>query len=104
MGRPSVHNWVQYNCETGGYNAKCTRDERAAAQKGPVVRKTYRYQVQGPNALKLMEKVLGGSVPEVKFFQMAVFTIAGKTVRACVTAWSVSLDSSCSAPRPTGKP
>jgi glycine cleavage system aminomethyltransferase T len=82
VGRPSVHNWVQYNCETGGYNAKVTRDERAAAQKGPVVRKTYRYQVQGPNALKLMEKVLGGAVPDVKFFQMAVFSIAGKMVRA----------------------
>jgi len=82
VGRPSIHNWVQYNCETGGYNAKVTRDERAAAQKGPVVRKTYRYQVQGPNALKLMEKVLGGPVPDVKFFHMAVFSIAGKTVRA----------------------
>jgi glycine cleavage system aminomethyltransferase T len=82
VGRPSIHNWVQYHCETGGYNAKVTRDERAAAQKGPVERKTYRYQVQGPNALKLMEKVLGGPVPEVKFFQMAVFTIAGKAVRA----------------------
>ena len=82
VGRPSVHNWVQYNCETGGYQAKCTRDERAAAQKGPIVRKTYRYQVQGPNALKVMEKVLGGPVPEVKFFQMAMFTIAGKPVHA----------------------
>ena len=82
VGRPSVHNWVQYNCETGGYNAKVTRDERAAAQKGPIVRRAYRYQVQGPNALKVMEKVLGGPLPEVKFFQMANFTIAGKRVRA----------------------
>lgn len=82
VGRPSVHNWVQFHCETGGYKAKVTRDERAAAQKGPIERKAYRYQVQGPNAAKLMEKVLGGPVPEVKFFQMATFTIAGKTVRA----------------------
>ncbi len=82
VGRPSVHNWVQYNCETGGYNAKVTRDERAAAQKGPIVRKAYRYQVQGPNALKVMEKVLGGPVPDVKFFHMTTFTIAGKTVHA----------------------
>ena len=59
VGRPSVHNWVQYHCETGGYNAKLTRDDRAAEQKGPVVRKAYRFQVQGPNALKLMDKVLG---------------------------------------------
>jgi len=81
VGRPSVHNWVQYNCETGGYKAKLTRDERSAAQKSPGDRMAYRYQVQGPNALKLMEKVLGGPVPEVKFFQMSMFTIAGKTVR-----------------------
>jgi syringate O-demethylase len=82
VGRPSVHNWVQYNCETGGYNAKCTRDERAAAQKGPLTRKAYRYQVQGPNALKLMEKLTGGPVPEIKFFHMGQFQIAGKSVRA----------------------
>jgi syringate O-demethylase len=82
VGRPSVHNWVQYNCETGGYKAKVTRDERAAAQKGPIVRKTYRYQIQGPHALKVMEKVLKGPVPEVKFFQMAIFAIADKTVHA----------------------
>jgi glycine cleavage system aminomethyltransferase T len=82
VGRPSVHNWVQYNCETGGYNAKVTRDERAVEQKGPVVRKAYRYQVQGPNAVKLMEKLTGAPVPEVKFFHMHDFTIAGKPVRA----------------------
>lgn len=82
VGRPSVHNWVQYNAETGGYNAKCTRDERAAAQKGPIVRKTYRYQIQGPNSPKVMEKVLGGPVPDVKFFNMTTFKIAGKTVSA----------------------
>jgi syringate O-demethylase len=81
VGRPSVHNWVQYHCETGGYNAKCMRDERSAARKDPVDRKAYRFQVQGPNALKLMEKVLGGPVPELHFFQMTRFTIAGKTVR-----------------------
>jgi syringate O-demethylase len=82
VGRPSVHNWVQFHAETGGYDVKLTRDERSAALKWPVTRKTYRYQVQGPSALKVMEKVLGGSVPEVKFFQMAIFTIAGKSVRA----------------------
>ena len=82
VGRPAVHNWVQYNCETGGYNAKVTRDERAVEQKGPVVRKAYRYQVQGPNAGKLMQKLTGAPVPEVKFFHMHGFTIAGKPVRA----------------------
>jgi syringate O-demethylase len=82
VGRPSVHNWVQYHCETGNYDVKLERDERTVARPGPIVRKVYRYQVQGPNALKVMEKVTGKPVPSVKFFGMADFTIAGKRVRA----------------------
>jgi len=82
VGRPSLHNWVQYHCETGGYNAKVERDERAAARSGPVVRKVYRFQVQGPNALKVMEKVTGKPVPDLKFFNMCTFKIAGHDVRA----------------------
>src|SRR6185436_14017050 len=80
VGRPPVANWVQYNLETGGYDATAVRDERSAQNAGR--RKVYRYQIQGPNALKTMEKVNGGSVPEIKFFNMGVFTIAGKKVRA----------------------
>src|SRR5579871_674344 len=45
VGRPSVHNWVQYHCEIGGYNAKCTRDERSAARTGSAERQAYRFQV-----------------------------------------------------------
>jgi syringate O-demethylase len=82
VGRPSVHNWVQYHCETGKYDVKLERDERTVARPGPIVRKVYRYQVQGPNALKVMEKVTGQPVPNVKFFGMTDFTIAGKRVRA----------------------
>ena len=82
VGRPSVHNWVQYHCETGRYDVRLERDERTVARPGPIVRKAYRYQVQGPNALKLMEKVTGKPVPNVKFFNMTEFTIGGRRVRA----------------------
>lgn len=82
VGRPSVHNWVQYHCETGGYDVRIERDERTVARPGPIVRKAYRYQVQGPNALAVMEKVTGKAVPNVKFFNMTEFTIAGRRVRA----------------------
>jgi len=80
VGRPSAHNWVQYHCETGGYDASVERDERAAVN--PRNRKVYRYQVQGPNALKTLEKVTGGPLPEIKFFNMGEITIAGRKVRA----------------------
>ncbi len=84
VGRPPVHNWVQYHAETGKYDVKLDRDERTAARTGPdtLTRKVYRYQVQGPHALKVMEKVTGKPVPEVKFFNMSEFTIAGRRVRA----------------------
>src|SRR5690606_31547094 len=42
----------------------------------------YRYQIQGPNAMDLMRKVVDGEVPELKFFNMCELKIAGKTVGA----------------------
>jgi glycine cleavage system aminomethyltransferase T len=80
VGRPPALNWVQYHCETGDYNAKTTRDERSAVNTG--TRRTYRYQVQGPNAQKVMEKVTGKPVPDIRFFNMDTFRVAGCSVRA----------------------
>jgi glycine cleavage system aminomethyltransferase T len=81
VGRPPALNWVQYHLETGRYNAKAERDERSFVNKTGG-RRVYRYQVQGPNARKVMEKVTGKPVPEIKFFHMDVFDIAGCKVRA----------------------
>jgi glycine cleavage system aminomethyltransferase T len=82
VGRPSVHNWVTFHAETGGYKVKLERDDRAGTRPGPVARKVYRYQVQGPNAMKTMAKVLGKQPPDLKFFNMTALTIAGRSVRA----------------------
>ncbi len=80
VGRPPALNWVQYNVERRGYKATAERDERSAVNQGR--RKTYRYQIQGPNALRTMEKVTGKPAPDIRFFNMDVFTIAGHQVRA----------------------
>ena len=80
VGRPPAINWVQYHAETGGYQVSTVRDERSAVNQGG--RKAYRYQVQGPNALAVMENVTGGPVPEIRFFNMDTLTIAGCKVRA----------------------
>jgi vanillate/3-O-methylgallate O-demethylase len=80
VGRPSVHNWVQYHAETGDYDVTCERDERAAVN--PNNRRLYRYQVQGPTALEVLQKANGGPLPEIKFFNMGRITVAGHTVRA----------------------
>jgi glycine cleavage system aminomethyltransferase T len=80
VGRPSAHNWVQYHAETGDYDVKLKRDERSAVN--PTGRRLYRFQVQGPTALKVLEKVTGGPLPEIKFFNMGEIKIAGHKVRA----------------------
>jgi glycine cleavage system aminomethyltransferase T len=80
VGRPSAINWVQYHVETGKYAVKAERDERSAMNKA--TRKFYRYQVQGPNALAVMEKVLGKAAPDIRFFHMSTLSIAGRDVRA----------------------
>jgi len=80
VGRPPALNWLQFNVETRGYKAKAERDERSAVNQGR--RRTYRYQIQGPHALRTMEKVTGKPAPDIRFFNMDVFSIAGRRVRA----------------------
>ncbi|HEX5418829.1 MAG TPA: aminomethyl transferase family protein [Gammaproteobacteria bacterium] len=80
VGRPPAIDWVQFHCERGGYDVAAERDERSAVNRGR--RKAYRFQVQGPRALEVMEAATGGPVPDVKFFNMDVFRIAGRKVRA----------------------
>jgi vanillate/3-O-methylgallate O-demethylase len=80
VGRPSAHNWVQYHAEKDRYDVEIERDERSAVNPGN--RKLYRYQVQGPTALEVLQKATGGPLPEIKFFNMGRLTIAGHEVRA----------------------
>jgi glycine cleavage system aminomethyltransferase T len=80
VGRPPAANWVHYHVTTGGYRATVERDERSAMNAGR--RKTFRYQVQGPNAFKVMEKVTGSPMPDIRFFTMSTISIAGREVRA----------------------
>jgi vanillate/3-O-methylgallate O-demethylase len=83
VGRTPTVNWIQFHAETGGYNVQVIRDDRSPSNPrgAAVVRRHYRYQIQGPNASKVLEKVNGGPLPEVKFFTMDSINIAGRKVR-----------------------
>ncbi len=84
VGRAPTANWIQFHAETGGYDVKTLKDDRSPSRPGgkPVVRKRYRYQIQGPNATQVIEKLNGGPIPDIKFFTMDFITIAGRKVRA----------------------
>src|SRR5919109_2381145 len=81
VGRPSAHNWVQFHAETGDYDVQVSRDERTAVNPTGG-REMYRFQVQGPTAMDVLRDANGGSLPEIKFFNMGELTIGGHKVRA----------------------
>jgi vanillate/3-O-methylgallate O-demethylase len=84
VGRAPTASWIQFHAETGGYKVKTEKDDRSPSNpRGKaVVRRNYRYQIQGPNAPQVIEKLNGRPVPEIKFFNMGVINIAGRKVRA----------------------
>jgi vanillate/3-O-methylgallate O-demethylase len=83
VGRTPTVNWIQFHAETGGYNVQVVRDDRSPSNpRGKaVVRRHYRFQIQGPNAEKVLERVNGGPLPNVKFFNMDRIKIRGREVR-----------------------
>ncbi len=84
VGRAPAANWIQFHAETGGYEVRIEKDDRSPSNaKGKaVVRSCYRYQIQGPNAPQILEKLNGAPLPEIKFFHMDAISIAGRKVRA----------------------
>lgn len=73
VGRPPALNWVQFHAETGDWDVTVRKDERAILN--PKGRELYRLQLQGPTAGEIFEKVNGGPLPEIKFFQMGKIKI-----------------------------
>jgi vanillate/3-O-methylgallate O-demethylase len=80
VSNPSSINWVQFHAESGKWDVKVEREANSARRQGPP--RHYRFELQGPAALQIVEKLIGGKVPEVKFFHMTDLTINGKRVRA----------------------
>ena len=84
VGRAPAGNWLRFQGETGGYaNLDIETDPRSTMNPmgQPVNRKYWRFQIQGPNAWSIIEKLNGGPLEQLKFFHMAHMEIAGERVR-----------------------
>ncbi|MFD1686312.1 hypothetical protein [Halobellus litoreus] len=79
-GTPIAPNWVEYNLETGEYDATSEADERYHDKDEP--HKTFRYQLQGPKALDVMRDAVEGEIPDIPFFNFDEVTIADVDVHA----------------------
>jgi vanillate/3-O-methylgallate O-demethylase len=77
-------NWLQFQAETGGFKVDFIRDDRSpSAPRGKAVsRRRYRFQVQGPNAWKVLERLNGGPIPDIKFFNWSHINVGGVQVKA----------------------
>jgi vanillate/3-O-methylgallate O-demethylase len=84
VGRVPSVNWVQFHAETGGRDVTVERDDRSPSRPmdKPVVRRHYRYQIQGPNAPRIIEKLHGGPVADIRFFNIGAINVAGREVPA----------------------
>jgi vanillate/3-O-methylgallate O-demethylase len=83
VGRAPASNWLRYQAATGGYGVDIQLDDRSPMRPmgKPVLRSVWRFQIQGPNAWAIIEKLHGGKLEQLKFFNMSTMNIAGKTVR-----------------------
>ncbi len=84
IGHHLLIDWVRFNVEKAEAAGRDVhhRLEANSHMRGGVDPTFYRYELQGPEANRVMEKLFGGPVPEVKFFHIADFTIAGRPVKA----------------------
>ena len=82
VGRAPSIEWVEYHAASGKWNVTVERDERTAVRPDKENRRNYRFQLQGPNAMQVLERAMGETPPELKFFHMAPINIAGVEVRA----------------------
>src|SRR5215472_3383004 len=82
VGRAPVANWLLYK-GSPGYNVDLTLDPRSPSRPygKPVTRELWRFQIQGPNAWAIIEKLNGGPLEQVKFFRLGHLPVAGKQVR-----------------------
>jgi len=84
VGRAPAANWITFHGQTGGYDVQIVKDDRSPSRPmgKPVTRKHYRYQIQGPNAKAIIERINGGPFPEIKFFRIGSIRVAGRQVNA----------------------
>jgi glycine cleavage system aminomethyltransferase T len=80
VGRPPLAYWLAYQAEITDFDVTTEFDIRSL-ENADKPRKLYRYEVQGPKALDILNEVNEGGDLTTKFFNMGEITIAGCKAR-----------------------
>jgi vanillate/3-O-methylgallate O-demethylase len=84
VGRAPTANWVKFQAAIGKWKVRLIHDPRSDSRPdGKAIYRThYRFQIQGPDADKIFEKINGGPVPDVKFFHVDWINVGSRRVQA----------------------
>ncbi|MDO7621854.1 MAG: aminomethyltransferase family protein [Yoonia sp.] len=84
VGRAPTANWVRFQAARGEWKVRLFHDPRSNSRPDGerVLRTHYRFQIQGPDAPKIFERINGGPVPDIKFFHVNEINIGSKKVQA----------------------
>jgi vanillate/3-O-methylgallate O-demethylase len=84
VGRAPTANWVRFQQAIGNFKVRLVHDPRSDSRPdGKAIYRThYRFQIQGPEANKIFEKINGGPVPELKFFHVDWINVGSRRVQA----------------------
>lgn len=80
VGRPPLAYWLAFQAETGGFDVSTEFDIRSL-ENTERPRRLYRFEVQGPKALDILNEANEGGPLTTKFFSMGEITIAGHKAR-----------------------
>lgn len=80
VGRPPLAYWLAYQAEIGDFDVTTEMDIRSL-ENADKPRKLYRYEVQGPLALDILNEVNEGGPLTTRFFNMGEITVAGCKAR-----------------------
>ncbi len=84
VGRAPTANWTMFQAAIGKWKVRLQHDPRSDSRPDGerVLRKHYRFQIQGPEAPKIFEKINGGPVPDIKFFHVDWINVGNRKVQA----------------------
>jgi vanillate/3-O-methylgallate O-demethylase len=79
VGTETINNWVRYNAETGDFDVQTEVLYHPFDERDPP---EFRFQIQGPDALDVMERVVDDTLPDISLFGMDTVRIDGTEIHA----------------------
>ena len=84
VGRAPTANWVRFQAAAGEWKVRLFHDPRSNSRPDGerVLRTHYRFQIQGPDAPAIFDKINGGPVKDIPFFHVDWINVGSKKVQA----------------------